>query len=190
MNEAEVHALLEEHDAIQSGHFKLSSGNHSDTFVQTALVLCFPGIAERLGHSLGAKMADVEATVVIGPALAGIVIGHEVARYLEVPMMFSERVEQKMELRRGFTLGPHDRVLIVENVVTTGGSQREVIDLVGSTSAEVVGVGALVDRSSGVSFGVPYRWLLGVQPEQWEPDDCPLCSRGEALTSPGSRHLR
>ncbi|MGH7858855.1 MAG: orotate phosphoribosyltransferase [Candidatus Binatia bacterium] len=189
MNEAEVHAYLVEHGAVQTGHFKLSSGKHSDTYVQNALVLRWPGVAERLGHELGASFDGVGASVVVGPALGGVVIAHEVARFLGLPMLFSERADGRMTLRRGFSLDPEDRVLVIEDTVSTGRSQREVIDLVRDAHAEVVGVGAIVDRSDGVSFGVPFHALLRLQAPLWEQDSCPLCAQGSEPVSPGSRHL-
>lgn len=189
MNESEVHALLEQYGAIQKGHFKLSSGKHSDVYVQNAIVLRWPGIAERFGHELGSRFADAGATVVLGPALGGVIIAHEVARFLGIPMMFAERVEGSMELRRGFEIGPEDRVLIAEDTVSTGGSQNEVIDLARGAGAEVVGVAAIVDRSEGVSFGVPLRVLLRLRAGLWEPGDCPLCGQGSEAVAPGSRHL-
>lgn len=190
MNAQEMHELLEEHGAIRSGHFLLSSGKHSDVFVQLALVLMHPGISERLGHELGARFAGARPSIVLGPAMGGVIIGHEIARYLNVPLIFSERQEGKMTLRRGFTLSGEQRVLIAENTVSTGGSQKEVIELARSHGAEVVGVAAVVDRSPGVSFGVPFEKLLKIDAQGWEPDACPLCADGSQPEAPGSRHLR
>lgn len=189
MNETEVHSLLEEHGAMRTGHFLLSSGKHSDVFVQSAAILTHPGIAERLGHELGARFASAKSTVVLGPAMGGVIIGHEIARKLNIPMIYAEREDGKMTLRRGFGVSSDDRVLIAENTVTTGGSQKEVIELARSLGAEVVGVGAVVDRSGGVSFGVPFEALLHITANAWEAEDCPLCRDGSAPESPGSRHL-
>lgn len=189
MNEAEIHDLFEEHGALQRGHFKLSSGRHSDVFVQTALVLCHPGIAERLGHELGSRFAGAGVGIVLGPAMGGVIIGHEIARYLGVPMLYAERVDGSLALRRGFRISTDDRVLIAENTVTTGGSQQEAIDLARAHGAEVVGVGAICDRSGGVSFGVPFESLLRIEAESWEADMCPLCRDGSVPDAPGSRHL-
>ena len=122
--------------------------------------------------------------------MGGVIIGHEVARYLGVPMIFSEREEGKMALRRGFDVGGDDRVLVAENTVTTGGSQKEVIELARSRNADIIGVAAVVDRSPGVSFGVPFESLLRVDANTWEPSDCPLCRDGSEPEAPGSRHLR
>jgi orotate phosphoribosyltransferase len=189
VNEAEVHALLEEHGAIRSGHFRLSSGKHSDLFVQSALILMWPGIAERLGHELGGRFASARPSIVLGPAMGGVIIGHEIARKLNVPMVYAEREDGKMMLRRGFTLAPGSRVLIAENTVTTGGSQKEAIDLARTYDAEVVGVAAIVDRSPGVSFGVPFEALLHIEASAWDAEECPLCEDGSEPESPGSRHL-
>jgi orotate phosphoribosyltransferase len=189
MNEVELRETLEAHGGIQRGHFKLSSGRHSDLFVQTAAILKFPGIAERLGHELGRRFERSGTTIVLGPAMGGVIIGHEIARYLSVPMIYAERESGEMRLRRGFALSPDDRVLIAENTVTTGGSQKETIDLAKSYDVHVVGVGAIVDRSPGVSFGVPFEVLLKIDASTWEADDCPLCREGTELVAPGSRHL-
>jgi orotate phosphoribosyltransferase len=189
VNETEVHALLERHGGILHGHFKLSSGRHSDVFLQTALVTKHPHLAERLGHELGSRFADAGATVVLGPAMAGIVIGHEVARYLNVPMLFPERVDGSLVLRRGFELSAQDRVLVIDNAVTDGLSKREVIDLARASGAEVIGVGVIVARSESVTLGVPFVTLLTLPTQDWEPDACPLCAKGSQPTAPGSRHL-
>ncbi|MGH2759311.1 MAG: orotate phosphoribosyltransferase [Actinomycetota bacterium] len=189
MNEAEIRALLEEHGALQTGHFKLSSGRHSDVFVQTALILQHPGIAERCGHSLGERFAPTAPSLVLGPAMGGVIIGHEIARYLGVPMVYSERVDGEMVLRRGFRISSDERVLIAENTVTTGGSQREAIDLAREHGGDVVGVAAICDRSGGVTFGVRFEALLHVEASSWEADACPLCRDGSVPEAPGSRHL-
>ena len=189
MNEAELHALLERHGGVLHGHFKLSSGRHSDTFLQTALVTKHPHIAERLGHELGSRFAGAGATVVLAPAMAGLIIGHEVARYLGVPMLFCERVGGSLELRRGFELSAHDRVLIVDNAVTDGLSKREVIELARKSGAEVIGIGVIVSRSESISLGVPFVTLLTLPTADWEPDSCPLCAKNAPLQAPGSRHL-
>jgi len=189
MNEAELHELLERHGGIVRGHFKLSSGRHSDVFVQTAAVLKHPHLAERLGHELGARFADAGATVVLAPAMAGLIIGHEVASFLGIPMLFCERVAGVLELRRGFELTTHDRVLIIDNAVTDGLSKREVIELARGSGANVVGVGVIVSRSENISLDVPFHALLTLPTVDWEPDACPLCAEGSQPSAPGSRHL-
>lgn len=189
MNPTEVLGLLERRGALRTGHFKLSSGLHSDTYVQCAQVLQWPHIAERLGHELGTRFAASEATVVLGPAMGGVIIAHEVARYLDVRMIFTERVDADMTLRRGFNVESSDRVLVAEDVVSTGRSQKEAIDLVTSGGAECVGVAAIVDRSTDVSFGVPFHALAEIEANAWDAQGCPLCEQGVALDVPGSRHL-
>jgi orotate phosphoribosyltransferase len=189
MNETEVLAALESHGALQHGHFKLSSGLHSDVFVQTALATQWPGLAERFGHELAVRFEDLDPTVVLGPAVAGIVIGHEVARRLGVRMVFTERADGAMTLRRSFELARDDRVVVAENVVTTGGSQREAIECVTRSGAELVGVGAIIDRSPGVDFGVRFESLARIEANAWTERECPLCASGEPIAAPGSRHL-
>jgi len=189
LNEGELHDLLERHGGILHGHFKLSSGRHSDVFLQTALVTKHPHIAERLGHELGSRFAKAGATVVLAPAMAGLIIGHEVARYLGIPMVFCERVDGSLELRRGFELSAQDRVLIIDNAVTDGLSKREVIALARKYGAEVMGIGVIVARSESISLGVPFQTLLTLPATDWEADACPLCAKGSHPEAPGSRHL-
>ena len=189
MNAMELRDVLEEHGGLLTGHFRLSSGRHSDVFVQTAAILKHPGIAERLGHELGRRFESKGVTVVLGPAMGGVIIGHEIARYLGVPMIYAEREDGELKLRRGFTLAVDDTVLIAENTVTTGGSQKETIELARGYDVDVAGVAAIVDRSPGVSFGVPFEALLKIDATSWEASDCPLCKDGSEIVSPGSRHL-
>ena len=189
MNATELREALEEHGGLLTGHFRLSSGRHSDLFVQTAAILQHTGIAERLGHELGRRFEDKGVTVVLGPAMGGVIIGHEIARYLGVPMIYAEREGGELKLRRGFTLAPDDTVLIAENTVTTGGSQKETIELARTYDVDVAGVAAIVDRSPGVSFGVPFEVLLKIDATSWDASECPLCADGSELVSPGSRHL-
>jgi orotate phosphoribosyltransferase len=189
MNANELREVLEEHGGLLTGHFKLSSGRHSDLFVQTAAILKYPGIAERLGHELARRFERSNVSVVLGPAMGGVIIGHEIARHLGVPMIYAEREGGELKLRRGFTLAPSDNVLIAENTVSTGGSQKETIDLARTYDVDVAGVAAIVDRSPGVSFGVPFEVLLKIDATSWDAAECPLCAQGSDLVSPGSRHL-
>ncbi len=189
MNQAEILDALEEHGAVSHGHFELSSGRHSDLYVQSAQVLQWPGMAERLGHELGTALSGEQPEAVLSLALGGLIIGHETARQLGVRMIFVERVEGRLQLRRDFRLHPHERVAVVEDVVTTGGSPKEAIALAEHAGARVVAVGAIVDRSADVSFGVPFHWLLRLRAESWPADACPLCAAGQPVDSPGSRHL-
>ncbi|MEW6172971.1 MAG: orotate phosphoribosyltransferase [Bacillota bacterium] len=188
MSHDEIRALFEKTRAILSGHFILTSGRHSDTYVQCALVLQFPDYAERLGAKLAAQFKGTKVECVVGPALGGIIVAHEVARALGVRAVFTERVDGVMRLRRGFNVAPGERVLAVEDVVTTGGSVKEAADAVEALGAHIIGYGALIDRSGGkVSFAAPFRTLLGLNAETWDPADCPLCGEGIPAIKPGSR---
>ncbi|HEX5819829.1 MAG TPA: orotate phosphoribosyltransferase [Gemmatimonadales bacterium] len=174
--------------ALLEGHFRLSSGLHSSAYLQCALVLQDPRVASELGEALGAHLRSLGATAVLSPALGGILVGHEVARALGLRALFAERQEGRLLLRRGFTLGPADRVLVVEDVVTTGLSTQETIDVARAAGAAVVGAGALVDRSGGkADLGVPFHALLPVDLPTWAPDACPLCAQGLPVVKPGSR---
>lgn len=190
MNETEVFAALEDAGAVRRGHFILSSGLHSDTYVQCAKVLQWPRLAERLGHELGSRLSVTRPTVVLSLALGGLVIGHETARELGVRAVFCERVDGRMLLRRGLELEPGDRVAVVEDVVTTGGSPHEALDLVRDSPAEAVAVGAIVDRSEGVAFGVRFEALGRLRASRWRAEQCPQCAVGGAADAPGSRYLR
>src|SRR5207247_2268479 len=153
-----------------------------------ALVLQHPAHAETLGRAIAAEVSDLRPTVVVSPALGGVIIGHEVARALGVRAMFGERQDGVMTLRRGFMVSESDRVLVVEDVLTTGGSTRETMQMAVAAGAQVVGAGAIVDRSHGaVRFDVPFTSLLAVDLPTYEPDACPLCAQGLPVIKPGSR---
>lgn len=180
--------LFRESGALLEGHFRLSSGLHSNGYLQSALVLQHPAHAETLGRALAALVAPHAATAVLSPALGGIVIGHEVARALGVRAVFAERQEGALTLRRGFTLGPGDRLVVIEDVVTTGGSTRETIDVAKANGADVVAAGSIIDRSSGQSsVGVPYHALVTLSLPTWPEAECPLCKQGLPAVKPGSR---
>lgn len=188
MTEADVLTLFRRSGALLEGHFKLSSGLHSPGYLQCARVLMHPRDASALGAALGEAVRDLGATIVLSPALGGIVVGQEVGRALDVPALFAERVEGQLTLRRGFALDPADRVLVVEDVVTTGGSTRETIDVARAAGATVVGAAAIVDRSGGQpGLDVPFRALLPMSVPTYPPDACPLCAQGQPLVKPGSR---
>jgi len=173
--------------ALLTGHFRLSSGLHSDRYLQCARLLMWPQRAESAGRELAAKLAEFSPEAVVSPALGGIVVGHEVARALGVRALFAERRDGGFTFRRGFSLGPGERVAVVEDVFTTGGSTREVCATV-DAAASVVVVGSLVDRGlSPDAFPVPARTLLSVQVPSWPAEECPLCADGEPLEVPGSR---
>lgn len=180
--------LFRESGALLEGHFKLSSGLHSTGYLQCALVLQEPSRAETLGAALGALLKAHGATVVLSPALGGLIIGHEVARALGVRAIFAERVEKTLTLRRGFSLSSEDRVVVIEDVVTTGLSTRETIDVATAAGATVVAAGSIIDRSGGSSnLGVPYHSLAQLALPTYQPDACPLCAAGSPVTKPGSR---
>ncbi len=180
--------LFRESGALLDGHFKLSSGLHSAGYLQSALVLQYADRAERLGRAIADRLRELAPTVVLSPAMGGLVIGHEVGRALGVRAIFSERQDGRMTLRRGFTLGTDDRVVVIEDVVTTGLSTRETIAIARDSGASVVGVSAIVDRSGGTADpGVPFRPLVQLAIETHQPEACPLCAAGQPVTKPGSR---
>lgn len=185
---AGVLALFRESGALLEGHFRLSSGLHSAGYLQCALVLQHPEHAEALGRALGEKLKALGASVVLSPALGGLIIGHEVGRALGVRAIFAERQEASLVLRRGFTLSSDDRVVVIEDVVTTGGSTRETMVVAEAAGAKVVGAGAVIDRSGGTSsLGVPFSSLVSLSLPTYEQDKCPMCAAGQAVTKPGSR---
>lgn len=188
MTEADLLTLFRRSGALLEGHFRLSSGLHSPGYLQCALVLMRPRDAESLGAALGERVRALGATLVLSPALGGIVIGQEVARALDLPALFAERVDGTLALRRGFTTGPSDRVLVVEDVVTTGGSTRETMQVARAAGATVVGACAIVDRSGGnPGLDVPFHALLPMALPTYPPDACPLCAQGLEVIKPGSR---
>ncbi|MBV8073977.1 MAG: orotate phosphoribosyltransferase [Candidatus Eremiobacteraeota bacterium] len=186
----DLERALDERGALLEGHFRLSSGRHSAKFVQKFRMLELPSLVERIAAELIARLhLGTRPTVVVSAAVGGIILGYEVARQLGVPAIFVEKEDGIATLRRGFTLAGDDRVLVVEDVVTTGRSVREVLDVVRGTGAGVVAVGAIVRREP-VDFGVPTVALLDVPVASFEPAACPLCAAGLPLTEPGSRFLR
>lgn len=186
----EVLDLFRRTGAFLEGHFQLSSGLHSPRYLQCALVLQHPQHAETLGRAL-AEAAGAQADLVASPALGGLIIGHEVARALGVRHIFAERdAQRRMTLRRGFAVQPGERALIVEDVITTGGSTMEVAELLRGLGAEVVAAASIIDRSGGAAeLGVPRVALATLTVETWLPGDCPLCRSGSAVVKPGSRAL-
>lgn len=182
--------LFRETGAFLEGHFQLSSGLHSPKYLQCALVLQHPRHAERLGRALAARIG-LGADVVVSPAMGGLIIGHEVARALGVRHIFAERdAARRMALRRGFAVRSGERAVIVEDVITTGGSSLEVAELLRGLGAEVVGAASIIDRSGGAAdLGVPRVALATLDVETWRPEQCPLCGRGLPLDKPGSRAL-
>ena len=190
MRQGELKGLFEKNGALLSGHFKLSSGLHSDTYFQAALILQYPIEAARLAEELAKRIEEnnIKADVVVSPALGGVIIGHEMGRALNARAIFTERVDGKVSLRRGFSINKGEKVLVVEDVITTGLSTKEVIDSLKPAGAEVVAVVSLVDRSAGkVDFGVPRFSLLSLEVKSFKEDECPICKAGSIAVKPGSR---
>jgi orotate phosphoribosyltransferase len=178
--------------ALLEGHFRLTSSLHSPGYLQCALVLQHPRQAEALGAALATRTRDLRATTVLSPALGGVIIGHEVGRALGIRAMFAERQDGALTLRRGFLLGEMDRVLVVEDVMTTGGSTRETIQVARAAGAQVVGAASIVDRGAAAvsretELGVPFATLLRIDLPTYNPDQCPLCAQGLPVVKPGSR---
>jgi orotate phosphoribosyltransferase len=197
----ELLKMFETAGAIRHGHFELSSGLHSGTYVQCALVLQYPRFAEKLGQTLAAMFSDATIEAVVSPAMGGLIIGQEVARALPepknavgggVPALFVERdASGMMTLRRGFEIRPDQHVLVVEDVWTTGGSTEETIRVVEEAGGRVVAAGALLDRSGGkIEFEVESQALLELPIASYEAEDCPLCRQGSVAVKPGSRFVR
>ncbi len=186
--------LFEETGAYLHGHFRLTSGLHSGEYLQCAKVLAHPQYAERLGRALSEKIKPLldgsAIDVVVAPAMGGIVIGHEVARALGARSLFTERdaATNAMTLRRGFEILPGEKAVVIEDVITTGGSTREVVDTVSATGAKVLAAGSIIDRSGGrADVGVPRVALETLEAIAYQPEECPLCRQGLPLVKPGSR---
>lgn len=174
--------------ALLDGHFRLTSGLHSSGYLQCALVLQHPREAEACGAAIADRMRALGAVTVISPAIGGIVIGQEVARALGVRAIFAERQDGALTLRRGFTLDAGEKVLVVEDVVTTGGSTRETIDVARAAGAQVVGAASIIDRSGGnQALDVPYTALATVSLPTYDPASCPMCAAAQPVVKPGSR---
>ncbi len=180
---------LEERGALLDGHFRLSSGRHSDRFIQKFRILEDPVVLEGIAERLAVLARGYKPTIVVSAAVGGIVLGYEVARQLGTKAIFVEKENGVPALRRGFALGPGDRVFVVEDVVTTGGSVREVLDVVRERGATPVAVGVIVRRQP-IEFGVPTLVLLDLPVVSYDPADCPQCMEGQALTEPGSRFIK
>jgi len=191
MTAGEVLGVFKETGALFEGHFLLSSGLHSPQYLQCALVLQDPKIAERLCGALSKKFKNEKPNIVVAPAIGGIIVSYGVARSLGVKGLFTERVDGKMSLRRGFSISRRDKVLIVEDVVTTGKSTKEVLELIKSLGGEVIGVGCIVDRSQGkVDFGVELKSLIKIDIPTFNSSECPLCKTKTPLVKPGSRLIK
>lgn len=192
MTNEEVLAVYEETQALLKGHFRLSSGRHSDRYLQSAMVLQYPWHAEKLCQALAEKVKPLGAQLVMSPAMGGLFVGHELAKALKVRSIFTERNKETdaMELRRGFRVEKGEKFFAVEDIITTGKSIKESIAVLQALGGQVVGVGCLIDRTGGESakfFEVPVRALASLKVESWEDKDCPLCQQGLPVVKPGSR---
>ena len=188
MTESEVLDLFKAAGALLEGHFRLSSGLHSSRYLQSALVLQHPEHAAQLGRALAARIEHLQPTAILSPALGGIVIGHEVARALQVRALFAERQEGTLTLRRGFRLSSDDRVVVVEDVITTGGSTRETCTVAEDAGATVLGAASIIDRGADSGrLGLPLQSLVRLEVPAYQPETCPLCAKGLPVVKPGSR---
>lgn len=190
MTREEIIEVFKEKEVMLEGHFLLTSGRHSDQYMQCAKLFQYPDVSELICKQLAEQFADIKIDLVVGPAVGGIIMAYEMSRQLGVKNIFAERENGAMTLRRGFEAPQGARILVTEDVVTTGGSVKEVIALLKGMGAEVVGVGSVVDRSAGkVDFGVPFRAVLSMEVTSYEPNDCPICATSAPLVKPGSRTL-
>jgi len=186
MEPRELLKLLQETGAMLDGHFLLTSGRHSNMYIEKFRILEDPRALDDVCRAMSETVQNQNVELVLGAAIGGILIAGGVGRYLDVKHIFSERVDGKMELRRGFSITKGQRIIIVEDIITTGGSVFELIQLAKDYEAEIVHVVNLVDRSSGeVNFEVPTTALLTIPSESWEPEDCPLCQKEVAITQRG-----
>ncbi len=180
--------IYKESQALLEGHFKLTSGMHSNYYFQCAKVMQYPWYVEMLCKEIAGHFQNREIDVVVAPAMGGITVGQEIARQLNVRSIFAERTDGKMTLRRGFEIKSGEKVLVAEDVTTTGGSVKEVLSLAEEAGGKVTGVTALIDRSGGkVDFDVPYFALVSLDVQSYDPDECPLCETDVPLVKPGSR---
>lgn len=188
MTKSEIGDLFRQLGVMSTGHFALTSGRHSGTYMQCAHLFVHPEHSERLCKQIAGRFEDDKIDMVVGPALGGVIMAHEMARMLGVRNVFAERQNGVMKLRRGFEFEKDSRVLVVEDVVTTGGSVMEVIELVKEAGAEVAGVAVIVDRSGGrIDFGCRLEALLTMEIESYLPEECPMCAKGLPIDRPGSR---
>ena len=191
MDQQKVLDIFTETGVMLKGHFLLTSGRHSDTYMQCAHLFKYPQYSQMLAQDLVDQFAGQALDLVVGPAIGGIILSYEVSRLLGVQNMFVERENGAMTLRRGFEIQPGQKVLIVEDVVTTGGSVVETMDVVRAAGGEIIGVGVIVDRSAGkVDFGVPLHSVISMEVKSYPADECPVCETGLPLVKPGSRKIK
>jgi orotate phosphoribosyltransferase len=189
-DENDILEIFKKTGALLEGHFLLTSGRHSNKYFQCAKVLQYPEYTEKVCGIIADHFRDYDIDTVISPAMGGIIVGQEAARQLNKRSIFAEREDKKLTLRRGFTIEPGEKILVCEDVVTTGGSVFEVIDIVKEQGGEVVGVGYIVDRSNGkVDFGYPQKSTMKMEVISYTPDECPLCKENIPLVKPGSRKV-
>ncbi len=188
LSQEEILEVMKKNGVLFEGHFRLSSGRHAARYLQCAQLLQYPHVAGPLCEQLAQKFAANKINIVIGPATGAIILAYEVARALGAKALFTERDNGEMTLRRGFTIDSKDNVLVVEDIITTGGSTREVMKVVQDCGANIVGVGAIADRSGGkVDLGVPIQALVTIEIPNYLPEECPLCKEGIPIVKPGSR---
>ncbi|MEP6849163.1 MAG: orotate phosphoribosyltransferase [Acidobacteriota bacterium] len=191
MQQEKVLSLFSEREALLDGHFVLSSGLHSGQYLQCARALQFPADAAEFGRVIAEQFAGKDIETVASPAIGGLIIGYATAAALNIRFIWTERENGLMTLRRGFSLREGERMLVVEDVITTGGSTRECIDALEKNGGEVVAAASIIDRSNGMAdVGVPRIFLAGLDVPTYPPDDCPLCERGDEALKPGSRASR
>jgi orotate phosphoribosyltransferase len=191
LSSQDIVSIFKETGALLDGHFILTSGMHSASYFQCAKVFQYPWHAEKLCRAIAQHHQDKAIDVVVSPAIGGIVVGQEIARLLGVRGIFAERKEGQMTLRRGFEINEGENILLAEDVTTTGGSVKEVMDVVAQHGGSIKAVTAVVDRSGGkVDFGIPYFSLLQMEIQNYDPSDCPLCAKGSEAIKPGSRDFK
>lgn len=190
MQKEEILEIFKKLNVLLEGHFKLSSGFHSGRYLQCAVLFQYPEITEKFAREISRKFKNKKIDVVASPAIGGIIIGYEVARILNARAIFAEREDGEMKFRRGFKINRGEKVLIVEDVITTGGSVKEVIDLVRKEGGEVVGAGVIADRSEGkLDFKIPIKSLIKLKIKKYAPSSCPLCKKNIPVVKPGSRKI-
>jgi orotate phosphoribosyltransferase len=191
MADSDILGIFKKTNALLNGHFLLTSGRHSNQYFQCAMVLQYPEYNEILSAIIAEQFKDAEIDTVISPAIGGICVGQEVARQLNKKFIFAEREDARLTLRRGFSISEGEKFLVCEDVVTTGGSVFEVMDIVKENKGSVAGVGMIVDRSNGkVDFGVKQVSTLKLEVVSYQPDDCPMCKEGIPAIKPGSRKIK
>lgn len=188
MEQDKILKLFKKHKALLAGHFRLSSGLHSENYLQCALILQYPKLAAKFAKEIAMKFSGENIDLVIGPALGGITLAYEVARAMGVRGIFTERQDAKMVLRRGFSIAAGEKALVVEDVITTGGSTKEVIEVVRASGGIISGVASIMDRSGEpVDFGTRFEPLARITIKTFKEEDCPLCKKGIPVAKPGSR---